>query len=304
MKKQICIIGGGALGIGLAGIVSARYPVTLCTKPAQIDVLRRQQITLSGDLERSVVSDAVTICALSDLCAAPEGRIFFVAVKANALDGVLESLQPHIDEQSVVVLLQNGLDIFFQATQIIDHSVPIIRLLVNFGLLKIGSASVAISGLPDFTIACLPRDADIAAEIITFFEELEVFIFKEVDIASAEWRKAVINLIVNPICTIMGAANGVILEKVELQELAADVLSEIKAVATADGFDLSDIEIDSLLRSVSRYRNNINSTLVDRREGRVGEIDYLLGRFLRRAASYNVATPCMQTLHRLYLAMG
>ena len=120
------------------------------------------------------------------------------------------------------------------------------------------------------------------------------------DINKSIWIKLLVNVALNPVCSIAGVRNGALLEVPELWAQAISAMSEAATVATASGVDLSDIDIESLLREVaSNTSENRCSMLQDIMAGRKTEVNHLCGAIVDAGESVGVPTPRNEMLHAL-----
>tara|TARA_B100000427_G_scaffold102622_1_gene84816 strand:- start:477 stop:1427 length:951 start_codon:yes stop_codon:yes gene_type:complete len=120
------------------------------------------------------------------------------------------------------------------------------------------------------------------------------------DINKSIWIKLLVNVAINPVCSIAGVRNGALLEVPELWAQAISAMTEAATVATASGVDLSDIDIESLLREVaSNTSENRCSMLQDIMAGRKTEVNHLCGAIVDAGESVGVPTPRNEMLHAL-----
>ncbi len=271
-KEKIAIVGAGALGSYLADTLSKR---------AEILLLGRNLAELSSF----------------------KAKFIFICVKAHHLDDLMKTLTPHLSNSSILVLCCNGLGMYFQLATALKVKCPILRLLPNIGLRKLSDGKIIVSGEPLSYLASTAQDKSDRDGLEAILRESGWRLQVEKDIATAEWKKALTNIIVNSLASICDAPNGIILDSLELKELAGKVLAEIRAVALADGFDLSSPTDKDIFAGIKNHAQNICSTLVDLRAGKKTEIDCILGRFLRLARDYGIATPISETLYLLLKAL-
>ncbi len=120
------------------------------------------------------------------------------------------------------------------------------------------------------------------------------------DIQRTIWTKILLNVAINPVCSIAGVRNGALLEVPELWEQAYSAMQEAAAVAGASGADLSDLDLEGTLRTVAgATAQNRCSMLQDVMAGRQTEIDELCGAVVSLGESVGVATPRNAMLHAL-----
>jgi 2-dehydropantoate 2-reductase len=86
----------------------------------------------------------------------------------------------------------------------------------------------------------------------------------------------------------------------ELFEAGLAAMEEAARVATAEGVDMSDIDLAQSLEDLCRATaDNRVSMLQDIMAGRKTEIDAICGEVIRRGESFGIPTPRNQTLQAL-----
>ena len=139
-----------------------------------------------------------------------------------------------------------------------------------------------------------------AAMLMTKLDEARLDPEWSDDIQRTIWTKILLNVAINPVCSIAGVRNGALLEVPELWEQAYSAMQEAAAVAGASGADLSDLDLEGTLRTVAgATAQNRCSMLQDVMAGRQTEIDELCGAVVSLGESVGVATPRNAMLHAL-----
>ena len=119
------------------------------------------------------------------------------------------------------------------------------------------------------------------------------------DISKSIWQKLLINIAINPICSISGVRNGALLKN-DLWEQSQEVLEESLSVARASGIDIDGSEIQNLLvEVVESTSENRCSMLQDLMAGRRTEIESLCGYVIRMGEGLGIPTPLNSMLMAL-----
>jgi 2-dehydropantoate 2-reductase len=121
------------------------------------------------------------------------------------------------------------------------------------------------------------------------------------DARGPQWRKVIFNAATNPIGALTGLTHGRLCERPDLRALVSGLVSEGKAVATAQGIELdSDPEdlVDHAAKPEVGY-NHKASMLQDVEARRTTEIDYLNGGIVRFGGEHGVATPLNEAIWAL-----
>ena len=296
----VCIVGPGALGLFLAAGLSSTESVYLLVKEDQKASLAQAPIKICGQERFEIPAGQIKLLSYSELGSLPSAISFWLCVKAYDLDETLKQLLPVLSMSTPLVFFSNGLGIVLQAGRIIGRRAPMIRALCNFGLRKTDQTEVIQAGRISVAIASFKEHLKQAEYIAEVFKRMGADVSFEKDIATAEWHKALINLVVNPLCSIVNSNNACLIDNKGLNDLARKILAEVRLVAKADGFDLSVIDDESIFNRIRQHGANFNSTLMDLRAGKKTEMEYLLGRFLRLSKQYTLAAPCCETIYSLF----
>ncbi len=114
----------------------------------------------------------------------------------------------------------------------------------------------------------------------------------DMDIQRSIWTKLLINVAINPICSIAGVKNGALLESAYLWDQAVSAMSEASSVAQVCGVDLGDLDLEELLREVVKSTaDNRCSMLQDLMSGRKTEIDSICGAIVSKGEDTGIPTP-------------
>jgi 2-dehydropantoate 2-reductase len=128
------------------------------------------------------------------------------------------------------------------------------------------------------------------------FKGVGIEVSIENSIRSAEWKKAVVNTVVNSIATMLSINNEGILAPSVIPRLTLPAFQEVVSVMSADGVPTGEVTWETFVQQVSSFGKNINSTLTDYREERPTELDFFLGEVLRRAERFRIETPVLRQI--------
>jgi 2-dehydropantoate 2-reductase len=121
------------------------------------------------------------------------------------------------------------------------------------------------------------------------------------DARGPQWRKVIFNAATNPLGALTGLTHGRVCERPDLRRLASTLVTEGKAVATAQGIVLdSDPEelIDYAARPEVAYGHKA-SMLQDVEARRQTEVDYLNGGIAEFGRKLGVPTPAHESIWAL-----
>lgn len=302
-KRRLVIVGPGAIGLTLATVLGSVCRVSLLVRDPHYSVLSRATLRVTGHRTVASPPGLVDIETIESLSPWNEAVDLWLALKAGEIAPALAALAHRLPAESTVAVLSNGLGIYTEVRDILPQSISVLRLLPSFGAYKQSPAETRLAGDLTFAIAGPPSTADHIARTGEFLRSIGATVTTESDVELAEWRKALINLVVNPLCALAGVANGALGTDLRLGALIAPLLQEITAVTAKAGVPLEPITATELINRLSPHASNLNSMLIDLRLGRPTEIEYITGRFLERAQLQSISTPLMRSLYEAVRAV-
>lgn len=289
------VIGAGGVGLLLAHLLAPSGPVQVLARGATLSLLEDEGFVVFDQGVHHHQPPALSWQAWSE--ADTSGPVL-VAVKAGDLASVLEGLRSRPAGIECLYLCQNGLGILEQAAAALPDT-PAVRVSCYTGVEREGPTSIRVHGRGPFRLAA-PKPGRPHIEWLTAALSRAGFPPQVVGSPHRmEWEKAMMNLVLNGVCTVLDAPNAGLLETEASRALAREVLAECLAVAEARGVRVKATMERDLFAAVERVGENFNSTLQDLRAGAASELPYLHGRMLEWAEEAGVATPATRTLYRL-----
>ena len=283
--SRVTIVGSGATALVTSAAISAVRAVRILSRTPS---LQTTQIEAHPRIDNA---NAVEVAALDSCPVVQAHEPVILCVKAAAIEAILQKLRPALRGDTTVVLASNGLGIFQDAAEILGRSIPIVRFLLTFGCVKQGPFQVTWYGKLSGLLASPRERAGALHDIAALLSAAGFQIKLEDNIALAEWKKLLVNIPVNSLATIANSCNRVIVERPELKLTAREMMSEVRLVAAAEGFALDSPSDQKIFEQIEKFGDNINSTLAELRGGTAQEVDFIFGRFVRLAQSYNIAVP-------------
>ncbi len=220
-----------------------------------------------------------------------------VAVKATSNDALPDLLTPLLGQATWILTLQNGLgNEEFLASR--HGAERILGGLCFVCLTRRNPVEVDHLGHGTLSIGEFQRPpGERADKLCRTFQTGGVEARLVEDLAGERWRKLVWNIPFNGLCTIERGGVDKILNDPELLHKCGCLMSEVRAIAAAEGHQIpaayADLQIERT-RPMSGYRP---STLVDAEAGNPLEIEPIWGEPLRRAGAAGLATPHLAALY-------
>lgn len=294
---KIIVFGAGAIGRTLAVMLSQHNDVHLVVRSSSIDATA--PLILVGETQ-VVQGPKLDVVPSSALTVPLEDSIVFVCVKAHKLEDACRSLQAALTPSTTLVFVQNGLGILDRAARLLPQMPAdnFKRMLCWFGAKYGGNpCKIAVTGWP---LRVVIPAADEMCRHVGLLRAVGFRVGAQPSVEAAEWAKALFNVFVNPVASLVNRDNGVILEDLGLRSLALNLVREAVAVARAEGVSIecpSEEFLDGALASVA---TNINSNLADLRRGEVSDMQFLLGAIQSKARARNIAVPSIDVVYSLF----
>jgi 2-dehydropantoate 2-reductase len=289
--ERIALVGPGAVGTTVAALLhGADHHVVLCGRTA------RPQIELRPDGGEPIVVPG-PVHTDPDRLSGPVD-VVVLAVKATQNDAAGDWLAALCDENTVVLVLQNGVE---QVEQVQPHcpSSTVIPGIVWYsaetqpqGWVRLrGEASLVLpSGPAPESIAGLLRGAGCAVTC-------------DPDFVTAAWRKLLVNALAG-LMALSGRRSGMF-RRDDVAALSRRYVAECLAVAQAEGARLGDAVVEELAELFGHAPVDMGtSILTDREAGRPMEWDIRNGVIIRKGRAHGLATPVSDVVVPLLAAAG
>ena len=296
------VVGAGAVGSFFGAMLArAGHRVTLIGRAPHVAAIERNglQLHMAGRVE------AVKLAATTELEAVRDADLVLVCVKSTDTAEMAREIAPLLDAKALVLSLQNGVENAATIARHVDQVVVPTAVYVATALPEPGV--VQHFGRGDLVIG--PIDADAGQDtalrrrmesVVELFASGQVPVRISDDVMDALWSKLIINCAYNAISAVSQMPYGEMAALPEVREVQQAVVSEVVAVAHAEGRKLSlDAELAGMANIAVTMPAQMSSTAQDIARGKRTEIDHLNGFVVRRGTELGIATPVNQALHAL-----
>ena len=285
---RIAIIGGGAMGCLYAGYLSQKNEVILVDPSEEkCNTINENGVIIDEDGAQFVgYPKAVTT-------ASGIGPVDVVAlfVKALVSERALTQHRELIGEHTLLLTLQNG----GGHEQILGQFAPVENIVIgttghNASVLAHGHIRHGGKGPTTMGMLCKPDarfDALCAAFTSAGFETVI-----SSDIRRVVYEKLIINASSSVLTGILQKPQGFIATNQAAFTIAKRLITEICAVALADGVPLDvNAQIERVKNQCMNHQQDITSIYADLRDHRQTEVDYISGSIVAAGKRLGVATP-------------
>lgn len=293
MMQQIMIVGAGAVG-GFFGAHLARQHshVSFLLRPRTLRAVRANGLTIRSAAGTFTVRPP---CA-SDPRELPRPDLVILAVKAYDLDAALDQLEPVLSERTVILTLQNGVDVEDRLLRRLNRDCVvggvafIYSKIVEPGVIehyKRGAVSIGeLMGNKSprvLAIADLFKHAGLPCHLVD-------------DIRRAKWEKMCWNCVFNPLTVLIDDRIAKALDHPEMLRVIQQIVGEVAAVAAGLKVPLSGDIADKVVRWSQEIRDIHTSMYDDWKAGRPTEIDTLNGHIVKLGHELGIPVPLNEAL--------
>lgn len=294
--KKVLMVGAGAVG--------GYFGALLCKSGIDVTFLVRpktdQAITAHGLRIKSVNGDFTVHPPLIQRAVDIDPvDLIILAVKAYDLPPVLQEIAPLVARGATLLTLQNGVDSeerilsYFKRDCLVAGVSYITSRLAEPGVIehyRRGMISLGeISG----------EKSDRAVQIHQLLSGAGITCYLTGQIMKAKWEKLCWNATFNPLSVILDHPISLILDSAPLLEIVRQGISEIIAVAAAEGIELKTNIIEETIATSAQFREYHTSMYEDFKSGKPTEIEHLNGDLMRRGEKKGIPVPTHRALYGL-----
>ncbi|MFN4103267.1 MAG: ketopantoate reductase family protein [Tepidimonas sp.] len=288
---RFAVFGAGAVGSYYGAMLArAGVPVALIGRPAHVQAMREQGLRL----QTADFDERIAVHADTDAAAAAGADVVLVCVKSGDTETAGAALRPHLDPQSVVLSLQNGVDNAERLARVLGRPVVPVVVYVAAGLE--GPGHVRHHGRGDLVLAPFPQAARVQAALARAGVPTTV----SDAVPQALWTKLVVNCAFNALSAITVRPYGWLWAQAGVPEMLRQVVRECVAVAAADGIALDAAALDADVERIAHsMATQMSSTARDLLRGHPTEVDHLNGHVVARARAHGLQAPVTHALQTL-----
>ena len=291
--RHIMVVGAGSVG-GFFGAHLARHhaDVTFLLRPKTLEAVRRNGLTIRSAGGTFTVRPQ----AASDPRDLHCPDLIVLAVKTYDLDGVLDQLAPVTTDRTVLLTLQNGVDVEDRLASkvrrdcVVGGVAYIYSKIVEPGVIEhYKRGSLAIGEL-------MGNRSDRVVKIADLFKTAGIPCQLSDDIRRTKWEKMCWNCVFNPLTVVINDNVSKALDHPEMLGTVRHIVSEVAAVSAALKVPLPSDIADRVLRWSQEIRDIHTSMYDDWKAGRPTEIDSLNGYIVEQGRTIGIPTPLNEIL--------
>jgi 2-dehydropantoate 2-reductase len=305
--KTIWVIGLGGVGGYFGGLIAHALNVYNKDQRQVYFMARDQHLAEMGEngliLQRNEESFICVPAGVSDnLAALPEPDLCLIGVKSYDLEGVILNLREHIREDTVIIPLMNGLDIYHRVRKMLNKGIvlPACVYITSY----IEKPGKVVQKGPDGRVV-MGRDPQFLnfdpRNLLDFSREMGVnFDWREDPFVSI-WEKYLLVGSFALTTAASGLSMGEVISTPEPRANLVGVMEEIIRLGQKQGIDLNMDLIDKTIAFMGNYPRDARSSFQrDLEEGRAqAEGDIFGTAIIRMGREWNLPTPTTERMVRL-----
>jgi 2-dehydropantoate 2-reductase len=295
---KIAVIGVGAMGSVYAGLLADAGHEVWAIDPwrAHLDAIENTGLRVEGASGERVVRGIRTAATPADL---PPVELAIIATKASAVGEAARALAGHLNHDTLILTIQNGLGSSERIAEHMDTGNVILGVADGFGAAMKGPGHVHHNAMKLIRIGEIGGGHTRRLDALAALWRGAGFNVKAFgDINQLIWEKFLCNVTLSAPCTV-----GELMDNTDAWAVALGCMKEAHEIATrlgvAFGFDDPVAYVTAFGAQMPAARP---SMLLDHMASRRSEIDAINGMVPVLGARHGVATPYNQTLSAIVRA--
>lgn len=290
---NIVIMGAGAIGSLFGGLLSKKNNVMLIGRTSHVNAIRKNGLNIEDKTQLNVkipAEDSINKVTLS-----PD--LLILTVKSFDTRSAINQAMQIIDDDTIILSLQNGLDNIDIIKKVVD-SKQIITGTTTHGALFSRPGVIRHAGKGKTVLGELNgKKTGRIKRIAGLFNEVGIETIVSENIIKEIWIKAIVNSSINPLTTFFQCKNGYLLENPILEKIVEKVCKESTNIAKANGIDLSYQHTIQKTKEVIRSTSeNHSSMLQSFKRGKKTEIDSINGKIVDIGRTHAIDTSMNEIL--------
>ena len=317
MGMKICIVGAGAMGCLIGGLLQrAGHSVSFLARGLQLEALSTSGLTLETDGDRwhGMVHASADAAALG-----PQDAVL-LCTKAHQLASAAEQIAPLLHTDTMVVPIVNGMPWWYFEKHGGEFEGRELKSLDPGGVLKRSIATDRIVGCVNYLAGTVTSPGHVhyvpeiarrlaigeldgssaprLAALADAFKDAGFAPVVSTTIRENIWHKLWGNIAFNPISALTHGTIDQIAEGYHDIDLVTAVMNEARNIADKLGITLAQTT-KSRVEAAAKMRGHKTSMLIDIEQGRVTEIESIVGAVREVGRWMEEGTPYLNALYSL-----
>lgn len=281
---KIFVLGAGAIGSSYGALLSRKNDVTLIGNENHVDAIISRGLTLSGDVQKEFFIKAET-----KIREVPSNTLILLTTKAHDSEKAITEIEDLLKDDTVILILQNGLGNKELVKRIVRDEIQIVR-----GLVKSAAEFLEPGKVAFWNGETILEQTKMSKRIVWLFNEsgLRTRISNEMD--EEMWNKLVVNCVVNTITAILRVRDNEVAAD-SLRQLRHGIVEECVKVGKCEGIVFQLDLKEAIEKDIMKF-TNFSSMCQDIMKRKKTEIDFLNGKIVELGKKHNISTPINEAM--------
>ncbi len=297
---NIVIVGAGAIGSLIGALLAKKNTVVLVGRKPHITAIQHNGLNITGKTHLHVKPSAVESIKEVSISA----NLVILTVKSYDTETAIKQIVPLIQDETVVMSLQNGLDNIEKIEHRFDKD-KILAGVTTHGAIFLKSGIIRHTGRGKTILGELNGSQSKRLKaIVHLFNEAGIETQTSDDIMKEIWVKVIINSCINPLTAFFACKNGYLLKNPLLEKTVEIICKESTAIAQAEGISVSTLDMIQRTKEVIKdTANNYSSMLQSIQQGKKTEIESINGKLIRIGKQHRIDTALNKILIELVTSL-
>jgi 2-dehydropantoate 2-reductase len=298
--QQIMVVGAGSVGGFFGAHLAKNNPnVSFLLRPRTCEAVRKNGLTIRSAAGNFTVRPKVS----SDPRELPPPDLIILGVKTYDLDGVMDQLEPVLIPKTVILTLQNGVDVEdriharLHRDCVVGGVAFIYSKIVEPGVIEhYKRGAVAVGEM-------MGHKSERVQAIVELFKRAGLQCQLSEDIRKSKWEKMCWNCVFNPITVLINDRVAKALDHPEMMGVIRQIVGEVAAVSATLKVPLAPDMAEKTVQVTQAIRDIHTSMYDDWKAGRPTEIDSLNGYIVRKGRELGIPTPVNEAMTAMVKAV-
>jgi len=282
---NIVILGAGAIGSLFGALLFKKNKVLLIGRASHVHAIKANGLAIDGKTCLNVKISAKD--SVEDIPFSVD--LLIVTVKSYDTKSAIKQAKKIINDETIILSLQNGLD----NVKVIEHVVDrrkIIAGVTTHGAFFSKPGCIIHTGVGKTILGEMDDESsERIKNVENIFNLVGIKTVVSKNIIKEMWVKAIVNSSINPLTAFFKCKNGCLLENPVLEKIVEKICEESTNVADAYGIKLSYLDMVQKTKKVIRDTSeNYSSMLQSVKRGKETEIDSINGTLIGIGRSYDI----------------
>lgn len=301
--QTICIVGTGGVGGYFGGLMANKITeehdetrkIFFIARGKHLARIQQHGLILNTSEHQGLI--CTPTLATNTIAEIPIPDLYLICVKSYDLEGVMHTIRQHMRENTILLPLLNGVDIYERIRKIVTTGI-VLPACVYVGT-HIERPGVITQKGGDGIILCGhdPACPEFASgQVIEFFQSFNIKFAWNDDPYPAIWGKYIFIAAFGLVTAYSGKTLGEVMADGTLKQQVYQIMGEIVAIATQKGITLAEDIVEASLEKGNNFPPETKTSYQRDVEtpGKKNEGDLFGGAILRMGQEFGIPTPVTQ----------